>query len=118
MLRVAVLVLSLQLAEAEVSKVVLDPKEYETSQWLEPTMILDGHFHPALKFAVRSLLAQQKMEALKKAVLHKADDGEVASPAKELVQRAQADPKQAGESDYKVIAQKLQYECNVTTTFA
>lgn len=57
-------VLSLQLSDAEVDKVVLDPKEYETSQWLEPESILAGHFHPALKFAVSSLLAANKMREL------------------------------------------------------
>ena len=60
-------VLSLRLSEAEVGKVVLDPKEYETSQWVEPEAVLAGHFHPALKFAVRALVVSEKMEELRAA---------------------------------------------------
>ena len=46
------MVLSLRLTEAEVEKVVLDPKEYETSMWITPAELLAGHYHPALKLGL------------------------------------------------------------------
>ena len=57
-------VLSLRLSEAEVEKVVLDPKEYETSMWITPDELLAGHYHPALKFAVASMRASAKLREL------------------------------------------------------
>ena len=107
-------VLSLQLTEAEVGNVVLDEKEYEASQWLEPQAGVDGDFHPALKFAVRSLLASRKLAELRTAVAaHPDNDVEVAALARQLV--ALTDNAPAGQSDYRVVAPALQYECAVTT---
>ena len=57
-------VLSLTLDSAEIDRVVLDPNEYLDSQWLRPDEILDGNFHPALKFAVSSLLSVRKLRQL------------------------------------------------------
>ena len=50
--RLGQVVLSLRLTEAEVEKVVLDPKEYETSMWITPAELLAGHYHPALKLGL------------------------------------------------------------------
>ena len=113
-------VLSLRLSAAEVEKVVLDPSEYETSQWLEPSTILAGDFHPALKFAVHALAAREKMGELSAAVAaHPDNDVEVARLARELVALAANNgPVPAGTSDYRVVAPALQYECAVTTDFA
>mmetsp|Transcript_4178 Transcript_4178/g.9124 ORF Transcript_4178/g.9124 Transcript_4178/m.9124 type:complete len:233 (-) Transcript_4178:351-1049(-) len=107
-------VLSLRLEESEVTNVVLDEKEYETSQWIDPQAILDGHFHPALQFAVRSLLARRTWDSLQMAVLGKSSDAEVAALARELV--ATAVNPQVGTSEYRVLAPALQYECAVDTT--
>ena len=52
--RLGQVVLSLRLTEAEVEKVVLDPKEYETSMWITPAELLAGHYHPALKLGLGS----------------------------------------------------------------
>lgn len=111
--------LSLQLTEAEVEKVVLDEKEYETSQWLEPDAIVSGDFHPALKFAVHSYMASLKFDELQQAVLgHPDNDVEVAKLARDLVGLTRALPVHEGASDYRVRAPRLQYECAVTTEFA
>ena len=107
-------VLSLQLEETELEKVVLDEKEYEASQWVEPQSIVMGNFHPALKFAVRSLLAARKFSELKAAVVAAPDNYvEVSKLAIELVALTADAPE--GESDYRVVAPSLQYECAVTT---
>ena len=102
------------LEEIEVANVVLDDKEYEASQWLEPQVILDGDFHPAVKFATRALLASQKWAELRAAIAaHPSNDVEVAALARQLAALA-ADPP-AGTSDYRVVAPALQYECGVDT---
>lgn len=108
-------VLSLQLTEDEVTKVVLDDKEYEASQWIEPEAVVDGDFHPALKFAARSLLSSRKWSELRAAtVTHPSNDVEVAALARELMAlTAEASP---GQSDYRIVSPALQYECTVTTT--
>ena len=109
-------VLSLQLTEAEAEKLVLDPKEYEASQWLEPETILAGDFHPALKFAVQSLLGARKFAQLKAAVAAAPDNHvEVAMLAREYVELTSGRPP-VGVSEYRVVAPKLQYEAAVTTT--
>jgi hypothetical protein len=103
---------SRRLEESEVGKVVLDAKEYESSQWIEPQSVLDGDFHPALQFAVRSLLATRKLSELRQMV--GLDDAEVAKVARELVALTANPP--VGQSDYRVVAPALQYECAVETS--
>lgn len=68
------------------ANVVLDEKEYETSQWMAPQEILDGDFHPALQFAVRSLLARRKWAELQTAAAAErtpSNDAEVKRPWEE-----------------------------------
>ena len=109
-------VLSLRLTEAEMGRVVLDPKEYDESKWLEPDAILAGPFHPALKFAVSSLLGVRKLRALQAAVAASpADDAAIATLAREFCTLAAASSPPAGRSEYRVVAPALGYECDVTT---
>lgn len=111
-------VLSLQLTEAEVEKVVLDPKEYSDSQWLEPEVILAGSYHPALQFAVQSLLGSRVLSQLQQAVAEKPDnDIEIAALAKQLVRMTTAARPADGVSAYRVVAPELQYECTVTSQY-
>jgi 8-oxo-dGTP pyrophosphatase MutT (NUDIX family) len=108
-------VLTLQLEPPEVSKVVLDEKEYVDSQWIAPDAILSGHFHPALKVAVRSLIAARKVRELEAAVAAAANDAAVAALAREFCALS-TQPLPAGESEYRVVAPDLAYECGVTTS--
>ena len=109
-------VLSLRLTEAEVEKVVLDPTEYDASQWLEPESILGGDFHPALKFAVQSLLATQAFRELQQAAAAEpGNDIEIAALARNLVRLTCARPPE-GKSDYRVVAPALQYEGDVISS--
>ena len=110
-------VLSLRLTEEEVTKVVLDPKEYTDAKWLPPAEILGGHFHPALKYAVASLLAAQKLAELRAAA--PGDDATLARLAREFSALADAAGAQAandGAAAYRVVAPELSYECDVTTS--
>ena len=52
---------ALRLTAKEESKVVLDPKEYETSAYFTFEEVLAGEFHPCLKQAVRDLLKQRAL---------------------------------------------------------
>jgi len=109
-------VLSLRLTEEEVTKVVLDPKEYTDAKWLPPAEILGGHFHPALKYAVGALLAGQKLAELRAAAAAApADDAALARLAREfsaLADAVGAPPAAA----YRVVAPELAYECDVVTS--
>lgn len=58
----------LQLTEAEEVKVVLDPKEYESSAYVPFGAVLEGEYHPCLKQAVRDLLKHRALGALCRAV--------------------------------------------------
>lgn len=110
-------VFSLTLTESERDKVVLDPKEYDDSQWLTPETIIAGDFHPALKFAVQSLLGARKLAELQSAVALNPDNHvEIAALAKDLVALSQARPPE-GESAYRVRSTALQYEGVVTTSY-
>lgn len=107
-------VLSLRLTEAEVEKVVLDPKEYETSMWITPDELLAGHFHPALKYAVASLRAAEKLRELQAAVAASPDnDAAIAALAREFAALASGVAPPAGTSDYRVKSDALKYECEV-----
>ncbi len=110
--------LSLQLTEDEVGKVVLDPKEYADSQWIEPAAVVAGDFHPALKFAVRSLLAVRKLRELQRAVSAQpaCSDAEVAALAREFCALSADTTPPAGVSEYRVVAPALDYECEVAVT--
>ena len=55
--------LCLTLTASEEANVRLDPEEYVESRWIRPADILEGNFHPALQFAVSSLLAVLKLQA-------------------------------------------------------
>jgi len=53
-------------SEEEVQKVVLDPMEYSDGCWKKCSEVLDdgGGYHPALKYAVRCLLASQTLNEM------------------------------------------------------
>lgn len=106
----------LRLSDEEVGKVVLDSREYIDSKWIEPVTILDGDFHPALKYAVHSLITRRKLKQLQAAVAGAPDDERrIAELAKEFCALAAHSPP-AGESAYRVVAPALNYEGTVVTT--
>lgn len=54
--------------EDEVQKVILDPMEYSACAWVLPTEILDGNYHPELKYAVGCMLTVQALQTLQDCV--------------------------------------------------
>jgi hypothetical protein len=54
--------------EEEVTKVILDPMEYSDGAWVYPTEIVNGNYHPALKYAIKCMLTVQALQTLQDCV--------------------------------------------------
>jgi len=79
------IVLTVELTDEEISNIVLDPKEYVTSKWIELDELLGGGYHPALQYSARSLKVHRTMQALKRAVAEGKGDADLAALSRELV---------------------------------
>jgi len=53
------IVLTVELTDAEISTIVLDPKEYAESKWVDEDELIRGNYHPALQYSARSLQAHK-----------------------------------------------------------
>ena len=83
-------------------------------RWITPDELLAGHFHPALKYAVASLRAAEKLRELQAAVAASPDnDAAIAALAREFAALASGVAPPAGTSDYRVKSDALKYECEV-----
>jgi len=91
---------------------------YPHLQWIQPSAILIGKFHPALKYAVASLLAGRKLDEMRAAVATSpaGDDATIARLAREFAALSSACEPAAGRSGYRVVAPQLQYEGGVEVT--
>lgn len=106
--------LTLQLTSDEVDRVRLDPAEYSDSKFVPLRDIEGGDYHPALKFAVGSLIAYQKHQLLRDAVEAGHDDASVAAIAREFIALQPTAPQ--GESQYRIRAPRLGYEAGVVVS--
>lgn len=110
-------VLSFQVEEEELSKVVFDRNEYDEVKWVDAHDILKGNYHPALKHPVQCLLANWKLKHLESII--DSDNDNVATAAKEFIQSIKdcnsllAKEQSNGQSKYKVKNEKMAYEANV-----
>ena len=107
------------LNEEEVKKVVLDENEYSESEWKLPSEIIEGNYHPALKFAVGNMLAGNVLEKMEKKVEEEdASDEEIASLAREfLKKRKDVDEVLKTSKDYKLVSKELNYETTVDSRY-
>ena len=80
------IVLTVELTDDEVSSIVLDPKEYAESKWVDLDELITGYYHPAIQYSARSLKAHQTMQALRAAVSSNSSDSDVAALARNLVE--------------------------------
>ncbi len=105
--------------EEEVKKVVLDENEYSESEWKLPSEIIEGNYHPALKFAVGNMLAGNVLEAMEKKVEEEeGSDEEIAALAKEfLKKRKEVDEVLKTSKDYKLVSKELDYETTVNSRY-
>lgn len=112
------------LNEEEVSRVVLDEMEYCDSEWKLPSEILEGNYHPALKFAVGNLMAGNVLEELEKKVKSGGggggdEDAEIAMLAREFIKRRNevGEVLRTSSKEYKLFSKELNYETTVNTKF-
>jgi hypothetical protein len=112
------------LNEEEVSRVVLDEMEYCDSEWKLPSEILEGNYHPALKFAVGNLMAGNVLEELEKKVKSGGggggdEDAEIAALAREFIKRRNevGEVLRTSSKEYKLFSKELNYETTVNTKF-
>lgn len=116
-------------SEDEVDKVRLDPEEYTDGCWKTYSEVLDGRYHPALKYAVRCLLASQALEEMirceERTKIMREDrngdsiDAELAKLTREFLKRRRdVDEMMMKEKgDYEVDSKELNYCAAVTSRF-
>ena len=122
--------------EEEVTKVILDPMEYSDGAWVYPTEILNGNYHPALKYAIKCMLTVQALQTLQDCVDKKEgerSDAEIANLTREFLTRRKdvnsnmmVTRKEGGEvttatttsnNDYVLHSKKLNYRTTVQTKY-
>lgn len=105
--------------EDEVKKVVLDENEYSESEWKLPSEIIEGNYHPALKYAVGNMLAGNVLEKMERKVEEEdASDEEIALLAREfLKKRKDVDEVLKTSKDYKLVSKELNYETTVNSRY-
>lgn len=112
--------------EEEVNKVKMDPEEYTDGCWKTYNEVLDGRFHPALKYAVRCLLASQALDKMveceertKKDDNGESDDAELAALAREFLKRRRDvdDMMMNEKGDFELHSKELNYSATVTSRF-
>ena len=107
--------------EMEVEKVVLDPSEYTDGQWKTHDEILDGNYHPALKYAVGSMLAMGALADLDG--YEREGDGsdeELARLTRLFLKRRRAVDDMmtgGGTNDYVLDSRELDYRTTVQSKF-
>ena len=105
-------------SEEEVQKVVLDENEYSESEWKLPSEIIEGNYHPALKYAVGNMLAGNVLVEMEKRVEEGGGDEEVAALAREfLKKRKEVEEVLKTSKDYKLVSKELGYETTVDSRY-
>ncbi|KAL7513026.1 hypothetical protein ACHAXN_012322 [Cyclotella atomus] len=103
--------------EEEVKQVVLDENEYCDSKWAEPMEILEGNYHPALRFAVANMLATDAFDRVEECEGRGGDDKEIAELTREFVKKTREARKVLERVDYKLNSKELNYVTTVNTRF-
>ena len=100
---------------------VLDPSEYTDGQWKTHDEILDGNYHPALKYAVGSMLAMGALTDLDG--YEREGDGsdeELARLTRLFLKRRRAVDDMmtgGGTNDYVLDSRELDYRTTVQSKF-
>ena len=104
--------------EDEVQKVVLDENEYSESDWKLPSEILNGNYHPALKYAVGNMLAGNVLEEMEQKEEQGGSDKEIAVLAREfLKRRKEVEEVLKTSKEYKLVSKELDYETTVNSRY-
>merc|ERR1712194_166578 len=102
----------------EVKKVVLDEKEYCDSEWKLPSHILEGNYHPALKYAVGCMLAGDALDKLQECEKKGGSDAEIAALSRQFLNRRQAVDDAMKKNDYKLESKELNYQTTVQSRYS
>ena len=108
------IVLTVELTQEEISKIVLDPKEYNDCTWVTPEALLASDYHPALQYSARALLAANKLAEIRELEKQGNADGKVLEALREYLKLTE-DPA-CGVSPYVLRNQELNYEGQVLVT--
>ncbi len=109
--------------DKEVGRVVLDPNEYADGRWILPDEILDGNYHPALKYAVGSMLATDALADLERCEREECTGGgsdeELARLTRIFLRRRTAvnEMMTSGKNDYVLDSRELDYRTTVRSKF-
>ncbi|KAL7525547.1 hypothetical protein ACHAXR_001051 [Thalassiosira sp. AJA248-18] len=103
--------------EEEVKKVVVDEEEYCDSEWKLPSEILEGNFHPALKYAVGCMLAGEALEELQECEDKGGSDADIAKLSREFLKRRKAVDEVMKANDYRLESKELNYKTTVNTKY-
>jgi len=103
--------------EQEMEKVALDEDEYCDSKWVEPKEILEGNYHPALRFAVANMLATEAFDAVETCEARGEDDAEMARLTRTFIKLTKEANKVLERKDYKLDSKELNYVTTVHTKF-
>lgn len=103
--------------EEEMKKVVVDEQEYSDSEWKLPTELLEGNYHPALKYAVGCMLAGEALERMEECHEEGGSDAEIAKLSREFLKRRRAVDVVMKKNDYKLNSEELKYETTVNSKY-
>ena len=101
----------------EAKKVVLDENEYSESEWKLPSHILEGNYHPALKYAVGCMLAGDALEKLQECEEKGGSDAEIATFSRQFLKRRQAVDDVMKKNEYKLESKELNYQTTVQSKY-
>lgn len=103
--------------EAEVKKVVVDEQEYCDSEWKLPSDILEGNYHPALKYAVGCMLAGEALEEMQECEEKGGSDADIARLTREFFKRRKAVDDVMNKNDYRLDSKELNYQTTVNSKY-
>jgi hypothetical protein len=106
--------------ETEASKVTLDPGEYSEGSWKSPSEILEGNYHPALKYAIGSMLAMEALEDVERCEGGGGTDEDLARLTRVFLSRRRAVDEMIGggtTDDYVLDSRELDYRATVQSKY-
>ena len=106
--------------EQEMDKVVLDEKEYCDGKWVEPSEVLEGNYHPALRYAVGCMLATEAYDRLEECEARgggEENDADIVRLTREFLERTREAKRILERTDYKLDSKELGYVTTVNTKF-
>ncbi|KAL7529272.1 hypothetical protein ACHAWF_002914 [Thalassiosira exigua] len=103
--------------EAEAKKVVLDEEEYSEAEWKLPGEILEGNYHPALKYAVGCMLAGEALERVQECEERGGSDSELAHFTRTFLRRRRAVDEIMKKNDYLLDCKELSYQTTVNSKY-